>query len=50
MLDRQNRLLNAGVRLLRFTGADVLRNQESVVVQVTSALKRSFLAGSPLRV
>jgi len=31
---RQNRLLNAGVRLLRFTGADVLGQPDSVVMQV----------------
>ena len=35
---RQNRLLNAGVRLLRFTAADVLRNPESVVSQVGAVL------------
>jgi very-short-patch-repair endonuclease len=35
---RQNRLLVAGVRLLRFTGADVLRRPASVVTQVRSAL------------
>lgn len=35
---RQNRLMNAGVRLLRFTGADVLGNPASVVAQVRAAL------------
>lgn len=35
---RQNRLLNAGVRLLRFTAADVLRNPETVVDQVRAVL------------
>ena len=35
---RQNRLLNAGVRLLRFTAADVLRNPETVVSQVRAEL------------
>ena len=37
---RQNRLLNAGVRLLRFTGADVLGNPDAVLTQV-----RTMLAG-----
>lgn len=31
---RQNRLLDAGVRLLRFTASDVLRNPDAVVRQV----------------
>ena len=35
---RQNRLLKAGVRLLRFTAADVLRNPEGVVSQVRALL------------
>jgi len=35
---RQNHLLLAGVRLLRFTGADVLRRPDSVVTQVRNAL------------
>jgi len=35
---RQNRLLNAGVRLLRFTAGDVLGNPESVVAQVREML------------
>ncbi len=39
---RQNRLLNAGFRLLRFTASDVLRNPESVVMQVRAALASPF--------
>jgi very-short-patch-repair endonuclease len=35
---RQNRLLTAGVRLLRFTAADVLGNPDSVVRQVRAAI------------
>jgi very-short-patch-repair endonuclease len=35
---RQNRLLNAGVRLLRFTAGDVLRNPDFVVSQVRAML------------
>ena len=35
---RQNSLLNAGYRLLRFTAADVLQRIDTVVVQVRSAL------------
>jgi very-short-patch-repair endonuclease len=35
---RQNRLLDAGVRLLRFTAADVLSDGDSVVRQVRSIL------------
>jgi very-short-patch-repair endonuclease len=38
---RQNKLLNAGVRLLRFTAVDVLQNPTSVVAQVRSALHSS---------
>jgi very-short-patch-repair endonuclease len=38
---RQNRLLNAGVRLLRFTAADVLGNPGSVVTQVRAILSRT---------
>jgi very-short-patch-repair endonuclease len=37
---RQNKLLNAGLRLLRFTGADVLHNPGSVAQQVRSMLGR----------
>ena len=36
---RQNRLLNAGYRILRFTAADVLGRPESVVAQVRHALE-----------
>ena len=36
---RQNRLLKAGVRLLRFTAADVLRDPDSVVSQVRAVLR-----------
>ena len=35
---RQNRLLNAGFRLLRFTAADVYNTPDSVVAQVRAAL------------
>ncbi len=35
---RQNRLLNTGVRLLRFTASDVLRNPELIVSQVHTML------------
>jgi very-short-patch-repair endonuclease len=35
---RQNRLLNAGVRLLRFTAPDVLGDPDSVVAQVRALL------------
>jgi len=38
---RQNRLLLAGVRLLRFTAADVLRRPDSVVTQVRNALAQA---------
>jgi len=38
---RQNRLLLANVRLLRFTGADVLRRPDSVVAQVRNALAQA---------
>ncbi len=40
---RQNRLLAAGIRLLRFTAGDVLHNPESVTTQV-----RGYLAGRPV--
>jgi very-short-patch-repair endonuclease len=39
---RQNRLLGAGVRLLRFTAADVLGNPESVLFQVRGMLTTEF--------
>jgi very-short-patch-repair endonuclease len=35
---RQNRLLAAGIRLLRFTAADVLKNPDSVTTQVRTML------------
>jgi len=35
---RQNRLLDAGVRLLRFTAGDVYNNPDSIVVQVRGLL------------
>jgi Protein of unknown function (DUF559) len=38
---RQNRLLLANVRLLRFTGADVLRRPDGVVAQVRNALAQA---------
>jgi hypothetical protein len=38
---RQNRLLLADVRLLRFTGSDVLRGADSVVLQVRNALAQA---------
>lgn len=37
----QNKLLDEGVRLLRFTASDVLGNPESIVAQVRSALRDS---------
>lgn len=40
---RQNRLLAAGIRLLRFTAGDVLHNPESVRTQV-----RGYLASRPV--
>ena len=36
---RQNRLLKAGVRLLRFTAGDVLGNPERVVEEVRAMLR-----------
>ena len=39
---RQNRLLNAGFRLLRFTAADVYNTPDAVVAQVRAVLKRTF--------
>jgi len=38
---RQNKLLQVGVRLLRFTGVDVLQNPSSVAQQVRSMLSYS---------
>jgi very-short-patch-repair endonuclease len=47
---RQNRLLDAGVRLLRFTAGDVLGDPESVVSEVRGALLRGSLrSGTWLR-
>jgi very-short-patch-repair endonuclease len=40
---RQNRLLAAGIRLLRFTAGDVLRNPDSIRMQV-----RGYLASRPV--
>jgi very-short-patch-repair endonuclease len=40
---RQNRLLNAGVRLLRFTAADIFHNADSIVLQVRAMLARPEL-------
>ena len=42
---RQNRLLNAGVRLLRFTAGDVFNNPESIVQQVRAMLAKPTIAG-----
>jgi very-short-patch-repair endonuclease len=36
---RQNLLINAGFRLLRFTATDIYQRPEVVVAQVRSALK-----------
>lgn len=49
---RQNRLLNAGVRLLRFTAGDVLGNPDSVVRQVRGMLvdPRSYSQFVPAQV
>jgi hypothetical protein len=50
---RQNRLLLADVRLLRFTAADVLRRPAAVVTQVRNALAQDRLKpafASPVRV
>lgn len=41
---RQNRLLEAGVRLLRFTAGDVFNTPDVVLAQVRSALDASALA------
>lgn len=40
---RQNRLLLADVRLLRFTAADVLRRSDAVVTQVRNALAQAHV-------
>jgi hypothetical protein len=50
---RQNRLLLAEVRLLRFTASDVLRRPNSVIAQVRNALAQSSskpASHSPMRV
>ena len=39
---RQNRLLNAGYRLLRFTAADIFQEPESVIGQVRYALSQRW--------
>jgi very-short-patch-repair endonuclease len=39
---RQNRLLNAGFRLLRFTGADIFKTPEAVIGQVRLALSQRW--------
>jgi hypothetical protein len=41
---RQNRLLNAGFRVLRFTAADVLGSPDEVVAQVRAALDPPVMA------
>jgi very-short-patch-repair endonuclease len=38
---RQNRLLNGGVRLLRFTAADIFQAPQSVIEQVRFAISPS---------
>lgn len=42
---RQNLLLNAGVRLLRFTAVDVMQRPQAVVAQVRGMLATSPIAG-----
>jgi very-short-patch-repair endonuclease len=37
---RQNRLLNAGIRMLRFTAADIFQAPESVIGQVRLAISK----------
>ena len=46
---RQNRLLDAGVRLLRFTAADVLNRQDVVVLQVRALLSPDHLPQMPAK-
>jgi very-short-patch-repair endonuclease len=43
---RQNRLLNAGVRLLRFTGGDVYGKPDSIVAQVQAMRAATATAGA----
>jgi very-short-patch-repair endonuclease len=44
---RQNRLLMAGVRLLRFTATDVLRRPDGVLIQVRSMLAQALPSPRP---
>jgi hypothetical protein len=44
---RQNRLLGAGYRVLRFTAPDVLGTPDAVVAQVRAALAARVVAGNP---
>lgn len=46
---RQNRLLDAGVRLLRFTASDVLHRPDLVVLQVRAMLGSDRLAQMPAK-
>ena len=46
---RQNRLLGEGIRLLRFTAADVLHNPASVIAQVRTMLSPQLPAIAGLR-
>lgn len=46
---RQNRLLDAGVRLLRFTAGDVLHRPDLVVLQVRALLRSDRLPQTPAR-
>ena len=46
---RQNRLLNAGFRLLRFTATDVYNTPDSVVALVRAALTRTFPGAERIR-
>jgi very-short-patch-repair endonuclease len=46
---RQNRLLDAGVRLLRFTAGDVLHRPDTVVLQVRALLGPDRLPQMPAR-
>jgi very-short-patch-repair endonuclease len=46
---RQNRLLNAGFRLLRFIATDVYNTPDSVVALVRAALTRTFPEAERIR-
>lgn len=46
---RQNKLLDAGVRLLRFTSGDVLHRPDVVVLQVRALLSPDVLAQMPAK-